>query len=199
MEECFMKFNTVVVLVIVLLVSMIGVSKAQFELKPAIGINLTDFSKDPQTGETSGRVAWQIGATISTGDKFYGEAGAFWDNKSNEIKEDVTNTTIETDLSGVRIPVMVGYHFLGKETGTVGLRGFGGGSVFILTSVSDDLNKDDFTSPTYGVFLGFGLDVAMFFVDWKYEWSLSDVVSANDFDLGKTRSVYLNAGMRFSL
>jgi hypothetical protein len=95
---------------------------------------------------------------------------------------------------------MVGYHLLGKETGMTGLRAFGGASVFILTSVSaEGLTKDDFTSPTYGVFLGAGIDIAMFFVDLKYEWSLSDVVSISSIDVGQSRTFYINGGIRLSL
>ena len=93
----------------------------------------------------------------------YGEGGVFYDNKSNEIKENTTDVTFKTELSGLRIPVMIGYHVFGEETGVFGLRAFGGGSAFILTSVSaEGLNKDDFTSPAYGVFLGFGFWPCLF-------------------------------------
>ena len=147
-----------------------------------------------------GEMAWQLGGTISTGDKWYGEGGVFWVQKSNEITENTTDFTFKTELSGLRIPVMVGYHLLGKETGMAGLRAFGGASVFILTSVSaEGLTKDDFTSPTYGVFLGAGIDIAMFFVDLKYEWSLSDVVSISSIDVGQSRTFYINGGIRLSL
>ena len=67
------------------------VSQAQLELKPAVGVNFTDFSKDPETGEASARLAWQLGGTVSFGDKLYGEAGIFWVKKSNEISENSTD------------------------------------------------------------------------------------------------------------
>ena len=195
-----MRSNLFVVFTILAVVFLYSSSQAQLELKPTVGINFTDFSKDPETGEASARLAWQLGGTVSYGEKFYGEGGAFWVQKSNEISENSTDAKFKTDLSGIRIPVLVGYHLLGKETGLVGLRAFGGGSVFILTSVSaEGLSKDDFTSPAYGVFAGAGLDVAIFFLDLKYEWSLSDVVSISSFDIGKTRSLFINTGIRISL
>jgi len=174
---------------------------AQLELKPAAGVNITDFSKDPSTGKTSARVGWQFGGTISFGDRFYGEGGLFYLSKSNEFTEDATNNKFDTELTGIRFPVMVGYHLLGKETGLAGLRAFGGASVFILTDQKNplDLTKDDFTTATYGVFLGAGVDIAFVFVDFKYEWSLSDVSSVTKFDVGKSRSIFINGGVRISL
>ena len=195
-----MKKNYFVFVMLLSVMLMVGVSNAQLELKPAVGINFTDFSKDPESGEASARMAWQLGGTISFGDQFYGEGGIFWVKKSNEITENTTDFTFKTDLSGIRIPVMVGYHLLGKEAGIAGLRIFGGASAFILTSVeAEGLTKDDFTSPTYGVFLGAGVDIAIFFVDLKYEWSLSDVSKISTVDVGQTRSLFINGGIRVSL
>ena len=192
------KFSFIFLLLII--ITLVNTSQAQLELKPAIGVNFTGYSKNPESGEASAQLAWQLGGTISTGDKWYGEGGVFWVQKSNEITENTTDFTFKTELSGLRIPVMVGYHLLGKETGMAGLRAFGGASVFILTSVSaEGLTKDDFTSPTYGVFLGAGIDISMFFVDLKYEWSLSDVVSISSIDVGQSRTFYINGGIRLSL
>ena len=175
-------------------------SYSQVELKPAAGINFNSYSQDPEAGTTSARVGWQFGGTISYGDKLYGEGGIFWSYKSNEFSATDTNFTFNTDISGIRIPVMVGYHLLGKETGLVGLRAFGGASLFLITSVdAEGLTKDDFTSPTYGVFLGAGLDISLFFLDLKYEWSLSDVSSVTSFDVGKSTSFFINGGVRISI
>jgi hypothetical protein len=177
-----------------------GNGYSQVELKPAVGINFNSYSEDPASGETSSRVGWQFGGTISYGDKFYGEGGIFWSYKSNEFTAIDTNLTFNTDISGIRIPVMVGYHLLGKEKDIFGLRAFGGGSIFLITSVdAEGLTKDDFTSPTYGVFLGLGADISMFFLDVKYEWSLSDVSSVTSFDVGKSKAIFINGGVRISI
>ena len=88
-------------------------SYAQFELKPALGLNFTSFSNDPANATTSAQVGWQIGGTVSIGDKWYGEGGIFWVHKSNKITEETLNIEFDTELSGVRIPLMAGYHFLG--------------------------------------------------------------------------------------
>lgn len=89
---------------------------------------------------------------------------------------------------------------LGKENGIIGLRALEGGSIFLITSVdAEGSTKDDFTSPTYGVFFGLGADISMFFLDVKYEWSLSDVSSVTSFDVGNSKAIFINGGVRISI
>ena len=177
-----------------------GISFAQLKLKPAIGINFTDFSEDPESGETSAKVGWQIGGTVLMGDKFYGEGGIFWTYKSTEYNSSDDQITFNTEISGIRIPAMIGYYLLKEEATLIGLRAFGGASVLIVTTVDAfELTKDDFNDASWGVFLGAGLDISMFFVDLKYEWSLTDVSSVTSFDVGKSRSIFINAGVKLGL
>jgi hypothetical protein len=192
--------NSTLFLIVFSFILFAGNSYAQIELKPAIGINLTNFSEDPATGKTSAKVGWQLGGTISIGDNVYGEGGIFWTYKSNEFTQDATDNKFSTELSGIRIPAMIGLHLLGKESAAFGLRAFGGTSVFIITKVNAlDLTKDDFNTASWGVFLGAGLDISMFFVDLSYEWSLTDVSSITSFNVGKSKSLFVNAGIRLCL
>ena len=177
-----------------------GNTYAQLEIKPAIGINATSFSEDPSNGETSANVGWQLGGTIAIGDKFYGEGGIFWTYRSNEYKSDADTITFNTEMSGIHIPVMAGYHLLGKGTGFIGLRVFGGASVLILTQVDAlELTVDDFNKANWGVFLGAGIDVSILFLDVKYEWSLTDVSSVTSFNVGKAKTLFVTAGVRLSI
>ncbi len=195
-----MKKTTVILIVLFALLSLNSLLFGQIEIKPAIGINFTGFSEDPTNASTSAQAGWQIGATVSGGEKFYGEGGVFWVHKSNTITETTTEIDFDAKLSGVRIPLMIGYHLLGKEKDIFGLRAFGGGSAYFLSSVTlSDFSTDDFKTAQYGVFLGLGADISLFFVDVKYEWSLTDVTSVTDFNLGKARSLYINAGVRISI
>jgi len=189
-----------IVLTFFTILTLTSLTFAQLEIKPAIGINFTGFSQDPENATTSAQVGWQLGATVSAGDKFYGEGGIFWVHKSNKITENTTDVDFDTKLAGIRIPLMVGYHLLGKEKDVLGLRAFGGGSVFFLSSVTaEGLSLDDFNSAHYGVFLGLGADLSLFFIDVKYEWSLTDVTSIKTIDLGQARSLFVNAGIRISI
>lgn len=171
---------------------------SQVEIKPAIGINATNFSEDPVNGETSANVGWQLGGTIKMGEKLYGEGGIFWTYKSTKYEEADTNFTFNTEISGIRIPAMIGYNLIGGSGGALGLRAFGGASVFIVTQVNAfQLTKDDFNKASWGMFLGAGLDFSILFVDVKYEWALTDVSSVSSFKVGKAKTLFVNAGVRF--
>jgi len=192
--------NSILFLIVFSFILFASNSYAQLELKPAIGMNLTNFSEDPVTGKTSAKVGWQLGGTISIGDNVYGEGGIFWTYKSNEFTQDATDNKFSTELSGIRIPAMVGFHLLDNEAANVGLRAFGGASVYIITKVNAlVLTKDDFNTASWGVFLGAGLDISMFFVDLSYEWSLTEVSSVTSFNVGKSKTLFVNTGIRLGL
>ncbi len=194
---------------------------AQVAIKPAAGINITNVSKDPATGEVKGQVAWQAGASVLIGKKFYVEPGIFYMKKSSEYTSIIgpsyslasaynsplsamSNSTgvipptdFDFNVTGLRIPVSIGVSLIGNEDSFIGVRVFGGGSVFIITSVDNPaLEKSDFNSPEWGVYAGAGLDIWIFFLDLKYEWSLTDTTSIDAFDIGKYRSFYANLGVR---
>ena len=171
---------------------------SQVELKPAVGFNFTNVSKDPDTGKAKGQAGFQAGVSVLIGKKFYVDPGIFWVKKSTEFVEEGTSPNeLKLDMSGIRIPVTVGYHLLGNEESLAALRILGGASAFIVTSVdAEGANKDDFKSPTWGVYAGAGLDIWILFLDLKYEWSLTDVSSITEFDIGKHRSFYANLGVR---
>ena len=171
---------------------------SQVELKPAIGINVTNVSKDPDTGNSKGQVGYQVGASVLIGKKFYVDPGIFYVKKSTQfVEEGTTPQELKLNMSGIRIPVAVGYHLLGNEESLAALRILGGGSAFFMTGVdAEGANKEDFKSPSWGLFAGAGLDIWILFLDVKYEWSLTDVSSLTQFDVGKYRSFYSNLGVR---
>lgn len=163
-------------------------------------MNFTNLSKDLDDGEFKSKVGWQIGGSILLGKKFYVEPGIFYVQKTSEFESSSSSIDdVDFDLSGIRIPVSIGIHLLGEEKSTIKLRVFGGGSAFILTDVKD-LDKDDFKSATWGVYAGAGIDFSMVFLEASYEWSLSDVSEdVDNIDVGKTRSVFVQAGIRIEL
>lgn len=173
---------------------------AQVTIKPALGINLTDFSKDPSTGKYRAQVGYQFGGTVALGNKVYIEPGLFWVKKSTEyVTEDTNEDDIVYDISGIRIPVSIGANLIGDQKSIVGLRVFGGGSAFLLTSIKD-LDKDDFKTASWGVFAGAGLNISILFVEASHEWSLTNIQKdVAQIDIGKSRSLFLQAGIRLPL
>jgi hypothetical protein len=176
-----------------------GLAQAQLELKPAVGLTYTSLSKNPVSGRYSAQVGYQLGATVLFGEALYVEGGLFYARKNLAFTETSTHNRFDTGVSGLRIPVMVGIHILGAPREFLALRVFGGGSAFIVTDVTaDGYTKSDFTSPTYGLFAGAGVDVGFLFVDVKYEWSLTDYSSHSTVDVGQSRSLYANAGVKIA-
>jgi hypothetical protein len=181
----------------------VSILAAQTTIKPGVGLNFTDFSNDISgAGEFKAKTGWQLGGSIAFGKKFYVEPGLFYTSKSTEFQY-TGSTSIpdeSTSINGIRIPVAVGLNLLGNEKTMFALRGFGGLSGFFLTSVGDDLDKDDFESANFGVFAGAGIDVWKLFLDVSYEWSLTNVQKdVSQIDVGKARSLYLTAGIRINL
>ena len=176
-------------------------SQAQVVIKPAIGINATDFSKDPGTGEFKGRVGYQIGGSVAIGKKVYFEPGIFYVKKNTEFVDENTSGLEDQDfnISGIRIPLTVGFNLLGNAGSPVSLRGFGGVSAFFLADIKD-LDKDDFNTASWGTYLGLGVDFSILFVEASYEWSLTNVQkNIETIDIGKSRSLFAHAGVRIPI
>lgn len=172
---------------------------AQTTLKPHVGLNITDVSVTG--GEASGKAGFLAGLSVAFGKKIYFEPGLQYVVKSAEITSsaNIPSWDPNTSFSGFRIPVALGINLLGSEKSTLSLRGFGGASAFFITNVSDNLDNKDINKTNFGVFAGAGLDIWKLFLDLSYEWSLTnlqDNVSA--IEVGKTNSLYLNAGFRFN-
>jgi len=170
---------------------------AQTQIKPGIGVNATNVTGEGN--DAKGQLGWQVGASVAFGEKFYFEPGLFYQTNSFDFSTPTAGPVTDLTYSGLRIPVAVGLDVLGNADSFAGLRIFGGGSAFLVTGTSSDsVSKDEIESPQWGVFAGAGLDIAIFYIDASYQWSLSNVQTDIDqIDLGKTKGFFLTAGLRF--
>ena len=186
-----------ILLVIAAFALGISFSVAQTQVKPGVGLNFTNITGEG--ADAKGQVGWQIGGSFAFGEKFYFEPGVFYQTSSFEYTTADSGPVTDASYNGLRIPVAVGLDVLGNADSAFGLRIFGGGSSFIVTGTSDEfLDKDLVESPQWGVFAGAGLDIAIFFIDASYQWSLSNVQKDIDqIDLGNTKGFFLTAGLRF--
>jgi hypothetical protein len=174
-------------------------AQAQIVIKPAVGINFTDLSKD-ENGEFKAKAGWQIGGSVMFSmKKLYLEPGVFYVQKSTQFNSSSSTVSdVKFDVDGIRVPVSIGYNF-GDEKSTVNFRIFGGGSAFILTNTKN-IDKDALKNAMWGVHAGAGLDISLFFLDASYEWSLTNLSDDLDnVDVGKNRSIFVQAGIRLRL
>lgn len=175
--------------------------QAQVAIKPTVGFNATNFSKDPETGKFKARPGYQVGGSIAIGNKVYIEPGIFYVRKSTRLSQEGDNlNNVDYSISGVQVPVALGAYFIGNQNSLFGLRGFAGGSAFFRTQ-TDNFDNTYVKKANWGVFAGLGADIAFLFVDAKYEWSLTNLQSEDltHINVGKTRSIYVNAGVRIPL
>jgi len=172
--------------------------QAQLTIKPAVGVNFTDWSKNPETGEYKSKVGYQVGATFTIGKKISFEPGIFYVQKSTELVNQNTNLgDVEFDLKGIRVPLGIGIDILGHEQSAIGLRAMGGVSAFFLTDAEGHtaIPPDDFNDVSWGLYAGAGLNFTIVFLEAQYEWSLTDITKSS-VDVGQTRSIFVNVGVR---
>jgi len=175
--------------------------QAQVVIKPAVGFNATNISKNDETGKFTARPGYQVGGTVQIGNKVYIEPGLFYMRKSTRYSQEGDNlNNVNYNISGIEVPVTLGAHFLGNANSMFNVRGFAGGSAFIMTRI-EDLDLKDFNRAQWGVFAGLGVDLAFLFVDAKYQWSLTNLQKEDltQINVGKWRGLYINAGVRIPL
>lgn len=171
--------------------------KAQTTIKPGAGLNFTNVTGDG--ADAKGQAGWQVGASFAFGNKFYTEPGIFYQNSSFEYTTVDSGPVTDASYHGIRIPLALGLNILGNSESSFGLRAFGGASSFIVTGTSSEfLDKDEISSPQWGVFAGAGLDIWIVYLDASYQWSATNLqTDVTNIDLGNSRGFFLTAGLRF--
>jgi hypothetical protein len=181
---------------------MAGVSFAQIELKPAVGFNSSRFDSDPDTLTADGRIGYQFGASLAVGRKIYIEPGIFYTRLAQKFTPiDARYGEFDYNADFIRIPVNLGWQFIGKNTGFAGLRIFLGPSMMIPVGISGDnskLVKEDVKSPQFDFAVGAGLNIWLFFLDLSYGWGMTQQFK-DDPITAKMQALYVNLGFRFKL
>jgi hypothetical protein len=175
--------------------------QAQIEIKPTFGLNFSKLTSEPESFNQSARVGYQFGGSVQIGKKLYVEPGIFWLKMGSEmVHANQNDLDFKTDINGMRIPVFVGYQIIGgDEENIFGLRVFGGPTGSWITKIEandTELEKDDFNSFLWGIDAGVGVDIWLIFIDWGYEWGLSEVFK-DDPNNAKNNAFWGNVGFRF--
>ena len=171
---------------------------SQTVIKPAIGMNFTHLSNDPLSYETTGRIGWQIGGTITFGDKFYLEPGIFWEKNNWNLQNlDPQIPEFTNDMSALKIPLFIGINVIG-EADEQNFHIMGGPTMRIVTDVDPGTTgktKDDFNDFIMGIDIGAGISLGKIFIDAGYEWGLTNIYKDETEDI-RSRGFWLNAGFR---
>lgn len=175
-----MKKLTILISLAVLLTTAIN---AQVELKGLIGTNFSVLTKPPEGFDIAAKAGYQFGAGVLIGDKFYVEPGIQFVRNSRTFTAE--SEEIKVDQNFVKVPVYLGYHLLGHESGPVALRIFAGPAVSFagkLKKGSDQITEDDLKKGNWMVDAGLGLDILFLFVEANYEYAFTKYFESDDYD-----------------
>jgi hypothetical protein len=197
-----------IIFTIILFTSIISLSFAQLELKPAIGINASRFDSDLHLVSSSdsliaeGRAGYQVGVSLAIGRRVYIEPGVFYNKMNQSFTPANTEKSAFTYSAGfIRIPVNFGWQFIGTSSSFAGLRVFIGPSMFIPLTVKENtfgMVKEDIKSPQFDIAIGAGLNIWFLFLDVSYGWGLTPQFNDDSIE-AKMQSLYVNLGFRFKL
>ena len=181
-----------IVLAVSFFVLATTISFGQATFKPGFGLGFTDYVNFG--GDAAAKVGTQIGGSVAFGKKLYVEPGVFYSVRSTEFTTSTNPDDLNHKVKGIRVPLSVGLDLIGNEESLFNLRVFGGASGFFVTG-TENVEKDNVTSPSWGTFVGAGTDIWLLFVDASYEWSLSEASSA--WSDSKARTFFVTVGLRF--
>lgn len=184
---------------------------AQTVINPKAGLNVSRLSTDPQLGEISARVGWQVGLDARIGGRVYFQPGLFYYKQSSRLQtqtqvEGQDPLDLEEDLNrqGLQLLTQVGFYIVDAEA--FKLRANVGPAISLLTSVgeSETISEDNYEGTSLTGNAGIGFDLFFLTFDYNYEFGFSNVFSNNTFDNGTTfddapklnRSTF-NVGVKF--
>ncbi len=177
-------------------------ANAQVEIRPTMGMNLTELSKTPDDLSSQARLGVQIGASALFGQRLYLQPGAYWFSRSVEFSRP-GDTNFDQSLNGVLLNMWLGYRFIDPEQKSLmNVRLFAGPAMMFLNKaeLSDgELNESiDWNQSQWGTQVGLGLDIAIFFFDIGYEAGLSASgagETGSSFSDLKNNTFFINTGI----
>lgn len=178
---------------------------AQIELRPHIGANTQDITRNPDGKEWQGKAGFTIGAHVLFGSEFFLQPGVQYVESRVQLTRATTvlspTATNTLQTTALLVPVVVGLWFSDpSKKPLLDFRMFGGivGN-FPLSSSFVDYGREDTQVGKTSLALkaGAGLDMGKFFLDLSWDAGITDVFNEQEFDLSaKSVLIQFNAGMR---
>lgn len=168
-------------------------ANAQFQVNPQMGLTFQSLTKPAPGQDFKAAVGWTLGSDLRVGDKLFFQPGAFLSRNRTITSYDDGNVILsDGDLitTNLKLRALCGYRLI--DTYQFDLRFMAGPSYDVLMSVDGKAgnevswNKGDFSSGSFNVEAGFGLDMGVFTVSPTASFGLnrafSDVESVKDID-----------------
>lgn len=159
--------------------ALAGGARAQLQVNPQAGINLTDLTADQPYVESRAAVGAQLGADIRIGGRFYFQPGAFFGRSAIAVKYANTDTTVLEDnlvRTTAKVKALMGYNIIHRDV--LKLRFNAGPTYEALLSVDnkDDeiaFNKDEYNAGSFNMDAGIGLDLGLMSLETGASYGLS--------------------------
>ena len=193
------------ILLFVWLTPMLAI-QAQVELRPTVGMNISSLESLKDTASFRSDAGFSVGLDLQFGNRFYVQPGVHYDVSRNTIELSGGQES-SLQVGRVRIPVLFGYKLFEPDVDRFfNVRLFTGPNISFVTSVDDgesqlNIDKEDFKASTFGWHAGGGLDILIVFIDFGYQFGLSNVfedlqIQGLEGANSKNNVFYLNAGLR---
>jgi hypothetical protein len=189
-------------------------AQAQVEIRPKVGLNFSNVTETPEGYDNKAKLGFQVGVNVLIGERLYVQPGISYFSRSTEFSNDNdVNFDTDQDVSGVRVPVFVGFRFVDPDNDALfNARIFAGPTFTYFTQyefTNEGLDEQvDWNTTHFGAEVGAGVDISIFFIDASYEFGLTKNYESTgegventtgDFDNIKSNTFFISAGLRFAL
>lgn len=155
-------------------------AEAQFAVNPQVGANFTRLTNTPNSITSKAAVGYQLGADFRIGERLYFQPGAFFGRSATVVSTTVSDTAVIEDnliRTTAKVKALMGYNLIDGDD--FRLRVNVGPTYEALLSVDskDDkikFNKNDFTSGSFNMDAGVGLDLSIFTLETGVSYGLSN-------------------------
>jgi hypothetical protein len=194
--------NTILVFSLVLLGAV--AMKAQFAIRPSVGVNSTVLTGDFKDQAWRSALGHQLGIDFQLGSKFYFQPGMHWESLHGYVNNTQTGVELDFNSSHIRVPVTLGCRLF-NSFDLVNVRFFGGLDASYKLKEDSGLlhfstDQKGLRGARFGYHAGMGLDLLFLFVDAGYRWSAGRFFGMDSHPNGARMDVfYAQAGLRIKL
>lgn len=180
-------------------------AQAQFAVNPQLGANFTRLTNTPNAVTSKSAVGFQLGVDFRLGERLYFQPGAHFGRSATVISYELADTAVIEDnliRTTAKLKALMGYNIIDGDA--FRLRVNVGPTYEALLSVDSkddriDFNKDDYSSGSFNMDAGLGVDLSIFTLETGVSYGLSNAYKDQDglSDDSKYFTFYATLGLVF--